>query len=85
MANNRKEARKLLKLQLDKLINGKDSKLDRKIQKARKANQKRKYRAKAKYGISEQESQEDKRNIPAISTEESPLNDLKSSDVEGKL
>jgi protein subunit release factor B len=50
LSNNRKEARKLLILQLDRHFNGQESKIEKKIQKTRKANQRQKRRAAKKYG-----------------------------------
>ncbi|KAJ3270099.1 hypothetical protein HDV01_000540 [Terramyces sp. JEL0728] len=49
LVNNRKEARKLLALKLDKHFNGKNSKLEIKYEKIKKQLAKKKQRAKAKY------------------------------------
>jgi protein subunit release factor B len=50
LTNNRKEARKLLTLQLDKLYNGQDSKIERKIDKLKKQKRNRNRKALKKYG-----------------------------------
>jgi protein subunit release factor B len=49
LADNRREARKLLAQKLDTLVNGDQSKMARKIAKLQKQKQKQKQRAKKKY------------------------------------
>lgn len=50
LTNNRKEARKLLTLQLDKLYNGHNSKIEQKIDKLKKQKRNRNRKALKKYG-----------------------------------
>ena len=49
LVSNRKEARKLLKLKLDVLVNGDQSKVARKVAKIKRKNARQKYRANKKY------------------------------------
>lgn len=56
LVNNRKEARKLLTLKLDRHFNGRDSKLEIKYEKIKKQLAKKKQRAKAKYGKKDDET-----------------------------
>ena len=56
LASNRKEARKLLKLKLDLMVNGEQSKLAIKEAKIKRRNAKQRQRAKKKYGKDDEDS-----------------------------
>ncbi|KAJ3000273.1 hypothetical protein HDV02_006484 [Globomyces sp. JEL0801] len=69
LANNRKEARKLLKLKLDQLYNGKESKLEKKYEKKKKNLAQRKARAKKKYQTAD--TKKENQNVEVIDNDES--------------
>ncbi|KAI8900324.1 RF-1 domain-containing protein [Globomyces pollinis-pini] len=74
LANNRKEARKLLKLKLDQLYNGKESKLEKKYEKKKKNLAQRKARAKKKYQTTD--TKKENQNVELIDSDESlPVED----------